>query len=249
MALVDAATALIRGRRRDPPVVPHARLLLRGFEQPSDVFAVAATDEELTSREPVTAPLVGRVDAVARVESAWRSSDRRFVVLSGAPGIGKTHLAAALADGAKAPPWWVAFEPHQTDGFARWCTTLDERAAQLPVGVLAALGPVVVGRLAALLPSIAERLPVEPARPSAESDRQLSFDALIELVRVAGPDALVVCDDVQWAGATFHAFLAALEADAHDVGLNLLATCRPPLPAGLSSLEPIVVHLGALFRP
>ena len=246
MALVDSATALIRGRRRDPPVESYARLLLRGFEQPSDVFAVAATDEEVTGREPATAPLVGRVDALARVESAWRSSDRRFVVLSGVPGIGKTHLAAALADSAKALPWWVAFEPQQTDGFARWCTTLDERAAQLPVGVLAALGSVVVGRLAALLPSIAERLPVEPAQLSADSDRQLSFDALIELVRVAGRDALVVCDDVQWAGATFHAFLAALTARHDDVGLNLLATCRPPVPAGLRGLEPVVVHLDGL---
>ena len=46
--------------------------------------------------------------------------------------------------------------------------------------------------------------------------------------------------------ATFHAFLAALEARRDDVGLNpagdvsAAASCRPP------SLEPIVVHLGGL---
>ncbi len=247
-ALVDAATATVRGGRRDPPVERYDRLTLRGFDRPTDVLRVGigADNGAVAIGATAEAPLVGRDELVDRVGSAWRSRPGSLVTLLGVPGIGKTHLAAAISRTTGPSPWWVTFELQQTDGFARWCATADERARALPVGLLASLGPTVLGRLTSFLPSIAERLPVTPASISPDSDRKDSFSALIDFVRVAGRDSIMVLDDVQWAGASFHAFLEALVASSHVHRVDLLATCRQPMPPNLNALGSTVVELGQL---
>jgi hypothetical protein len=243
--LVAPSTDVVRGGRFEPPLVSVGRHSLKGFDESMEVLQVVRTRSEPRSSDAAVS-LVGREAAVAAIEAAWAIQPAPLVVVRGEPGIGKTQLARALAarhDDVEVV--WVAFESSLADGFVRWCDAIDERAARMPVGVIAMLGRSRVGRLAALLPSVAERLPIAAASTVGEGDRELSFDALVAVLGSLGRDVLIVLDDIQWGGATAAAFLQWI-VSARPAAVRLLATCRPPLPDGLAQFRPPVVDLGGL---
>jgi DNA-binding SARP family transcriptional activator len=244
--LVDAATVAVRGRRRDPPVRQFKQLLLRGFDDPHDVWIVNPPPEPATgvTDDSTPEPVYGRHDESAQIEAAWDASTTTLVVVGGEPGIGKTHLAKAMAHrGRRVGPMWVRFAATAADGFTAWCAALDEHVAEVPSGVLAGLGPTVLGRIAALIPSVSARLPVNPMPVSGDADRNLTFEALSALVKILGRDRTIVLDDAQWAGGTSDAFLIHLKGVA---GLRVVATSRLPLPHALISVADVTVSLGGM---
>ena len=245
-ALVASSTDVVRGRRFHPPLERLGRRSLKGFDEPMEVLEVASTKRERVASRPGV-PLVGRDQAIAAIEAGWSSLASPFVLVLGEPGIGKTQLARAMAARDDASDVvWVAFDSSVADGFVRWCEAIDERAARLPVGVIAMLGRTHVERLAGLLPSVAERLPVAAALTVGEGDRERSFDALAAVLRsFGGGRALLVLDDIQWAGATAAAFLERLRSTG-AAAVRVLATCRPPLPERLIRLNAPVVELKGL---
>jgi hypothetical protein len=87
IALVAAVVGYLRLRRA--PSVPETRPVPGGVP-----------------REPLSA--VHRGALLARIEETFVAG--RFCVLLGAPGVGKTHLAAAFARGRRSPVVWVAAE-------------------------------------------------------------------------------------------------------------------------------------------
>ena len=242
--LVDATTAVVRGRRRDPPIERIAEQSLKGFDEPREIWTVAATAVAGARVADAVKQVYGREEEAARVGSTWTSAaGPSLVVIVGEPGIGKTHLATALA-GRGAEPLVVRFDAAESDGLAVWGAALDVCVSDVPVGVVAALGPEVVARIASLLPSIGAHLPVDAGEQPVDAGREAMFDALAAIVQVVGRDRAIVLDDVHWAGGTSHAFVARLVASRER--LRLLATCRPPVPSAIQSLASTIVPLGGL---
>jgi AAA ATPase domain len=241
---VDATTVVVRGRRRDPPIERLADLPLKGFDEPREIWTVAPYTTPEARAVDAFEQVYGREEEAARIEAMWRSAaGPSLVVLLGEPGIGKTHLAGAVA-GRGGEPLWVRFDATERDGFAVWCAALDACVDEIPVGVIAALGPEVVSRVAALLPSIAVHLPVDAGEHPADASRDLMFDAVATVVELVAHDRIIVLDDVQWAGGTSHAFVSRLVASTEP--LRLLATSRLPVPGAVQSAASTVVRLGGL---
>ncbi len=170
-------------------------------------------------------------------EDAVRGKGAIQIVL-GDPGVGKTRLAAALAEhaaaggarvvwtrgwGRAAPPYWPWVEVVR--GLAE-----DLDAAQLRIE----LGPV-AGELLRLAPELAERLPeLEPPGEQEEPDaaRFALFDAIVGLLRARaarGP-VVILIDDLQ---AVDEGSLVALDFVSRmlrDLAVLLVVTLHERVP-------------------
>ena len=150
------------GASRGPAGRPSRRTVAEGVRRTAggvDGLAVGGAGSRAV--EPVE-PLYGRDDELA-ADRAGVEVGRGTVAgacICGEPGIGKTHLARTVA-GRGGDPVVVRFDATARDGFAVWCAALDASIGEIPVGVIAALGPEVVSRIAGLLPSITAHLPVD----------------------------------------------------------------------------------------
>ncbi len=185
--LVDATTAEVRGRRRDPPIERLAERSLKGFDEPREIWTVAPAAVADARDADVLEQVYGREEEAARIERAWTSAaGPSLVLIVGEPGIGKSHLATALA-GRGGEPLVVRFDATERDGLAVWCAALDLCVSEVPIGVIAALGPEVVARIARLLPSIGAHLPVDAGEQPVDAGREDMFDALATIVRARRP--------------------------------------------------------------
>ena len=152
---------------------------------------------------------VGRTDDLDRLVRVWRqarSGERRVVLVGGEAGIGKTHLATALARAVHA------------DGGAVLYGSCDE-GLQVPYQPFAtALGQAVddatdaggvplLGRhpeeLGRLVPWLADRVPQlrPPAADDSDTDQHRMFDGVADWLRsITGVVPLLfVLDDLHWA--------------------------------------------------
>ncbi len=195
-------------------------------------------------------PFVGRASELALLERHLAGEGPPLLMLAGEPGIGKSRLLRAAIPraagaglrvleggcrqrGGQEPyaPFLPAFQRHLQ----------SRRPAQLREDLRGCAW------LVRLLPELAggpiEPLPTNPMPP--EHERRLVFTAVTRfLTNVAGPiGALLVLDDVQWAGADALDLLAALTRVADDVPLRLIAAYRDtealpdsPLAAALTDL-------------
>jgi DNA-binding SARP family transcriptional activator len=179
---------------------------------------------------------VGRVPERERLGQLLREANegnRRLVLVSGEPGIGKTRLASYAAHHAHsegAAVLWGACSEELAVPYEPWiqiCTHVVEHAPQeLLERHLESHG----GELSRLVRRVAQRIPDLPAPQSSdpETERYLLFNAvagLLEAVAEAVP-LCVVLDDLHWADAQSLALLKHL-LRAHEQGsLQLIATFR-----------------------
>jgi hypothetical protein len=164
--------------------------------------------------------LVGRDAEVATVRQAFAEAltgGCRAVLLSGAPGVGKTALAAEVRPAvAQTGGWFVAgkFDEHRRDlefdaahqalrALGRVLLAEPERdLTPLRTRILAAVGPN-AGLLTALVPEFATLLAVPPtAGDPLTAQARVAQSALAVLRAVASPQrpVAVFVDDLQWAG-------------------------------------------------
>ncbi len=181
-------------------------------------------------------PLVGRVRELRELHDAFEHAGRGHggvQLVLGDPGVGKTRLAAALAEhaagrgarviwtrgwGRAAPPYWPWVEVVR--GLVR---DLDGKTLRRELGLAA-------DQLLRLAPELAERLPdaQAPARDAEDSEvaRFALFDALVALLRArsaSGP-VVILIDDLQ---AVDEGSLVALDFVSRmlrDVGVLLVVT-------------------------
>jgi predicted ATPase len=179
------------------------------------LLLVRAADSEPDSSEESapaslpTSPLVGRAAVLERLttllEAVTSGSRARAVVVSGEPGIGKSRLARALLQQAKAREGRVltgrAFESESTHPYAVWLDAFRHP----PTG----WDRTASGELRELL----SRVPSDD-----RTSREQLFGAVAGHFARAAPPApflLVVLDDVQWC-----------DEGSTELLLAILQTCR-----------------------
>lgn len=214
---------------------------------------------EATSVSPTTtstsrgtrAPLIGRAQEWARLQTAWQRSQRghpHMVVLSGEAGIGKTRLAEEMEA-------WVSRQGIST-AVAR-CYAAEGRLVYAPIVTwlraetiqahLAHLDTVWLTELARLDPDLLRtHTDLRPAAPMTEGwQRQHLFEALAHAFLDARQPLLLLLDDVQWCENETLEWLHYLLRFYPDAPLLLIGTVRAEetLPE-----NPLVAFLSALQR-
>ena len=139
---------------------------------------------------------------------SWRAvaaGERRVVVVSGEPGIGKTALAASFGRDAFENGAVVLYGRCDDDlgiPYQPWAEVLTHLVAHAPGHVLRAHVDERGNELARLVPELTRRAPVTRALSGdAESERYLLFGAVVDLLaRVSALTPIVlVLDDLHWA--------------------------------------------------
>jgi signal transduction histidine kinase len=190
--------------------------------------------------------LAGREDDVAALEAAFADALAgrcRGVLVSGAPGVGKTALADQLRPAVTgADGWFVAgkFDPYRRDlefdaahqAFRALGRLLlaepDEEVAQVRDRIVMAVGPN-AGLLAAVLPEFATLLAVPPVPGdplTAQARAQRAAAAALRAVASRKRPVVVFLDDLQWAGRTPLGFVDLVLREEPVDGLLLVGAYR-----------------------
>jgi signal transduction histidine kinase len=190
--------------------------------------------------------LAGREDEVAALEAAFAGAlagQCRGVLVSGAPGVGKSALADQLRPAVTgADGWFVVgkFDAYRRDlefdaahqAFRALGRLLlaepDDELAQLRMRIMAAVGPN-AGLLAAVLPEFATLLavPPDPGDPlTAQARAQRAAAAALRAVASRKRPVVVFLDDLQWAGRTPLGFVDLVLSEEPVDGLLLVGAYR-----------------------
>ncbi len=178
---------------------------------------------------------VGRAAELDSIDAAFDraiTNALEVVVITGPPGIGKSHLAAHAARRLAARGARVlhgACEEHAATPLGALVEALDHFVASSPQEQLRADTGPDAAALGAILPALARLGPVEQ-QPAAdpETERQRSLDAIVAtLARVARATPVVlVIDDVHWADPTTDVGLDRLVRTLGGSSVLLLLTAR-----------------------
>lgn len=233
-------------------------------------FALAAGDDDAFD----DSILYGRAAPLSVLEEAFdaaRDGRSGAVLITGAPGIGKTALAAGIRDRvAQAGGHFAAgkFEQQQRDvpylGLAQAFAGLVRSVLTEPDAMVAAWRTALLDRLGRSAAALAELVPgldrlIGPQPPSvplapAEAGNRLA-QAVQDLVAVfATPDhpMVLLADDLQWADAASLELLGPICRAAPSGGLLLIGTCRDgeadPGQALHDALRALDAQLGGVIR-
>jgi hypothetical protein len=208
-------------RRGRPPRPDRPRARCRRRGRPSPLPPALAAARHVDGRAPV----------LARLEQAWADAitgARRFALIAGEPGIGKTTLAGELARRARAQGGAVLLgrsDEHALVPFQPWIEALERLLEALPAADADHWLTAHDGALARLLPA---RSPAQ-ASVAGQRDRYLAFElvrALLEETAARWP-LLLVLDDVHWADSDSLSLLRHLARSGSRARLLVVLCARP----------------------
>ncbi|MBC3190994.1 AAA family ATPase [Pseudonocardia sp. C8] len=203
--------------------------------------------------------LVGRASELAQIDGVVERVAAGFgggLVVSGAPGIGKTSLLGELGARAEARGWLVldgrASEFEQNEPFAVFRDALDAYLGSLDAGMRAGLHR--LPALAAIFPGLSDR-----GAAGSPVDRLSAHAALREvLARLVGDQpVLLLLDDMHWAdGSSVDLFGYLLRRPPQGpfllAGALRSGQCPPRMRMALDAAAPVgrlvELRLGALRR-
>jgi DNA-binding SARP family transcriptional activator len=241
---------------------------LRNLSRPETIYrlevtTLPSTPEVVPDTMPLprrlsSRPLFGFIGRAAelgelskRVDEAL-AGERRVVLLSGEPGIGKTALAFEAARAAYEAGAQVLLgrcDEQVGAPYQPWIEALGHLLAYAPEAVLDDVGARRLADVGRLVPEIAERRPhlPPPTRAGAESDRYLFYGAVTALLEAAAVHAptLVLLDDIHWADTGSLVLLRHVVGNIDTGRLILLATYRD---SELSRDHPLTDTLAMLRR-
>jgi class 3 adenylate cyclase len=213
-------------------------LFLKGLDEPVACSAVRrSTETEPNSTLPRALRrrsgefFVGRGDQLDYLVRAWKEAEageRRVVVVSGEPGVGKTRLVAAAARRADEDGAVVLFGRCEEDlamPYQPFVDALRPALESAPKELVAAHVEAHGGELRRLFPKMVAPAPVDAA-PETEQGRVTAAlaDILARLAR--DQPILLVVDDLHWAAPATIQALRHLAAQEEPVPLLVLATFR-----------------------
>jgi DNA-binding SARP family transcriptional activator len=172
------------------------RRTVRGRERPVPEPAAPAMAEQ------TAIPLIGRRGELARLEavldSAWQGRGQ-LMAITGAPGVGKSRLAAEAAAVVLRRGGRVlaghCYESEKILPLAPWVEALRSAGVAEDAALVDGLAPAWRSALAALLPEMAG------AGTPAAGDAARTFEAIASVVARLGRTRplLIVVEDIQWA--------------------------------------------------
>ncbi|HZO07863.1 MAG TPA: AAA family ATPase, partial [Myxococcota bacterium] len=179
-------------------------------------------------------PFVGREQALAvlRRELAAARAERRFVLLAGEPGIGKTSLGAAFGRQAYEVGAIVLYGRADEEALVPYQPFVDVLSHLVLSGQLDRLGDSLrfeLEELGRLVPELRRQLPAgEPVTGLPETERYRLFEALTTtLGRVAGERTMVLfLDDLHWADRPTLLLLRHLARASEPERLLVVGTYR-----------------------
>jgi hypothetical protein len=152
---------------------------------------------------------VGRAIEYEQLLSAWNAVDvggeRRAMLLSGEPGIGKTTLAARFAQEVHDHGALVVYGRSDDDlgiPYQPWVEALTQLVARTPDDVLVDHVAEHGGQLARLVPELGRRTTAQiTSVEDADSDRLILFGGVVDLLARVSSERpmLLVLDDLHWA--------------------------------------------------
>jgi DNA-binding SARP family transcriptional activator/tetratricopeptide (TPR) repeat protein len=223
-----------------------AALLAAEFGTPPSAETRALADELRTRRTAerprapaLTArddsPLLGRDGEMAILTRAWERASATpggVVIVTGAPGVGKSRIVAELADLARrAGARHAAGAGLALDGappLAPWSDALHELVADVPAPEPDATWPEDLARLCRGVETIWGRRSAS-ASAEPEFERMRLFEATAAALAWCARDRplLVVLEDLHLMDAASVALLAAVGRRLRGLGVLLVATSRP----------------------
>ena len=188
----------------------------------------------LTALRPET--FVGRDAELRALRTAFEASvagERRYILLAGEPGIGKTGIAAHFAAEAHQQGATVLYGRCDEDigvPYQPWIEALGYLVTNGGVGVFKGLDERHLADLGRVVPEVSERWPdlARAEQGEAEIDRYLFYRAVAASVRVAATrtPVVVVIDDLHWADSGSLALLHHLAGSLEGVRVLIVATYR-----------------------
>jgi DNA-binding SARP family transcriptional activator/tetratricopeptide (TPR) repeat protein len=219
---------LLRGELEPPPARRAAARPRGDHDALGSAAALASAADE---------PLAGRAVELERIRAALEdrapAERRTLVAIAGEPGIGKTRLAAAIAEKARTEGATVAYGRCLEESslpFGPWIQAFRPLIAQLTADDLAQLPAGVAADVARFVPELRDR--VGEAQGAADADLDLSRYHLLEqgtrlVVRTARQNPLlVVIDDLHWADRSSLLFLLHLVRSNLAAPIRLFGTYR-----------------------
>jgi class 3 adenylate cyclase len=179
---------------------------------------------------------VGRERELERLREAVDASlagRGSLQLLVGEPGIGKTRAAEELATYARVSGarvyWGRCREDEGAPAYWPWVQTIRAYARDAdPVALAWQLGAG-AAEVAQLIPEVAEKLDIEPAKGSdSEEARFRLFDSVTSLLLAAARDRpiVIVLDDLHWADEPSLLLLRFAARELGSSGLLILGTYR-----------------------
>ena len=226
---------------------------VKGWSQPLRAWRVVRPIETESrfeaQHQAALSPLIGREEEIELLMRRWRSSvqgEGRVFVLTGEPGIGKSHIALALQDRLKSEPH-VPFRyycsAHHTNSVLFPFITQIERAARFERGdspvekfekLKAFVTPLDPGRTE-ILATLANLLSLPPSvgyslsgfNPQKQKEQTLA--SLVEIFesQAAEQPLLLLFEDVHWIDPTSLELLTILVEHISHLRAMVLITARP----------------------
>jgi len=239
-------------------------LELKGIPDEYEAFEVTWQSEEPEASDvplPVLlrgVPPVGYVgrdeqrELMARTREESQRGERRLVLLSGEPGIGKTRLSTHTALASHGDGDAVLFGRCTEDmgaPYAPWIEGLGHLVDHAPEEVLQVHVERHGGELTRLVPRLASRVEgvPEPKSSDPDTERYLLFGAVLGLLEQACAQVPIVfiLDDLHWADAQTLSLLRHVVSGGPGLRLMLIGTFRD---SELSANNALSESLAALRR-
>ena len=246
------------------------RRALRGLSREEEIFQLQADgllvaplpdpEIEATGQLPLPvslasrSPMIGRADELGQLQSAWAAAQRgegSVVLVAGEPGIGKTRLAAELAEHAHATGGTVLYGRSYDENlisYQPFREAIRQYSDATPTGQLRDDLAHDGAMLTRLVPELLARVPDLPPPVKAEPDteRYLLFEAVVSTLIALSARApmLLVLDDLHWADHSTALLMARVARACPGARVMMLGTYRSeevgndhPLAAVVASLR------------
>jgi class 3 adenylate cyclase len=242
--LVSDLVRALAGSRSEFGIQPLGTRELKGLPEPLAVCEVtwdAPRDETIvalpTFVDTASAfPFAGRADERERLMIAWKESaegERRVVLVSGEPGIGKTRLVSEVVREAHergATILWGRCDEELGIPYEPFAEALRQYAAAVPAEQLRAELGALGGELTRMLPELSARVPglADPVQTEPETERHRLFEAVTDLLAEVSQNApvILVLDDMHWSDKPSLLLLRHIVRAATPMRVLVLATYR-----------------------